>query len=275
MIVAIGAFLGAAGPAAADTLLASNTTEIGFELPLSNTEYAQQFTTGSNVTGYLFESISLRFETASDPNDPVYVYLQEDDGRGRPGRQVAHLTKNGLNFAAPVAGVNKYRVWKARCYPRPPHGGGCLQDASSVHVDPDTSYWVYVWAGASDNSAELNTTGFGYTGATGWVLSDDHLTKPGDGSSEGGPAFTVNVNHGLRLKIEGTTNPAILISISDATATEGTDETMDFVVSLNEATSGTVTVEYLTVDGTAESGSDFQAQNGTLTFQPGETSAAP
>ena len=51
MIVAIGAFLGAAGPAAADTLLASNTTEIGFELPLSNTEYAQQFTTGSNVTG--------------------------------------------------------------------------------------------------------------------------------------------------------------------------------------------------------------------------------
>ena len=202
----------------------------------------------------------------------MYVYLQEDDGRGRPGRQVAHLTKNGQNFAAPVAGVNKYRVWKARCYPQPPHGGGCLQDASSVHVDPNTSYWVYVWAGASDNSAELNTTGFGYTGATGWVLSDDHLTKPGDGSSEGGPAFTVNVNHGLRLKIEGTTNPAILISISDATATEGTDETMDFVVSLNEATSGTVTVEYLTVDGTAESGSDFQAQNGTLTFQPGETS---
>ena len=104
------------------------------------------------------------------------------------------------------------------------------------------------------------------------MLSDDHLTKPGYGSSEGGPAFTVNVNHGLRLKIEGTTRPAILISISDATATEGTDEAMDFVVTLSQATSGTVTVEYLTVDGTAESGSDFQAQNGTLTFQPGETS---
>ena len=159
MIVAIGAFLGGTGPAAADTLLANNTQIAIFELPLGETEYAQQFTTGSNVTGYLFESISLGFDAGSDPNHPVYVYLQEDNGRGRPGRQVAHLTKNGQNFAAPVAGFNKYRVWKARCYPQPPHGGGCLQDASSVHLDPDTSYWVYVWAGDSGNAAYLDATG--------------------------------------------------------------------------------------------------------------------
>ena len=118
-ISAIGAFVGAAGPAAADTLLANDTQTTVFELPLGRTEdaphgteYAQQFTTGPNVTGYLLESISLGFDVGSKPNNPVYVYLQEDNGRGRPGRQVAHLTKNGINFAAPVAGLNKYRVWE-------------------------------------------------------------------------------------------------------------------------------------------------------------------
>ena len=72
--------------------------------------------------------------------------------------------------------------------------------------------------------------------------------------------------------MEGQINPAVLISISDATATEGTDATMDFVVSLSPATSGTVTVKYSTVDVTAESPSDYQGRTGTLTFQPGETS---
>ena len=75
------------------------------------------------------------------------------------------------------------------------------------------------------------------------------------------------------MEVEGTTNPQVLISISDATATEGTDETMDFVVSLNRATSGTVTVEYLTLfTVSATPGVDYQDQAGTLTFQPGETS---
>ena len=36
----------------------------------------------------------------------------------------------------------------------------------------------------------------------------------------------------VMLKVEGTANPDVLVSISDATATEGTDATMDFVVSL-------------------------------------------
>ena len=58
------------------------------------------------------------------------------------------------------------------------------------------------------------------------------------------------------MKVEGYANPEVLISISGATATEGTDETMDFLVWLNQATSGTVTVKYSTVDVTAESPSD-------------------
>ena len=50
----------------------------------------------------------------------------------------------------------------------------------------------------------------------------------------------------MKIQVEGYANPEVLISISDATATEGVDETADFVVTLNRKSSGTVTVEYLT-----------------------------
>ena len=73
------------------------------------------------------------------------------------------------------------------------------------------------------------------------------------------------------MKVEGTTNPALRLSISDATATEGPGVTMDFVVTLDKKPTGTVTVDYLTVDGTAQAFSDYQYGDGTPTFQPGET----
>ena len=102
----------------------------------------------------------------------------------------------------------------------------------------------------------------------GWSIGDSGFIHP-DGTTAS--AYT-STGTAAQIKVEGTANPEVLISISDATATEGTDETMDFVVSLNRATSGTVTVDYGTSAVTAQAGSDYQTQNGTLTFQPGETS---
>ncbi len=64
--------------------------------------------------------------------------------------------------------------------------------------------------------------------------------------------------------------PAAL-SVADARAEEGTDATLGFAVTLDRESTGTVTVEYATSDGTAVAGSDYTATSGTLTFQPGET----
>ena len=55
------------------------------------------------------------------------------------------------------------------------------------------------------------------------------------------------------------------------TAVNETDGSVGFLVTLSPAASGTVTVDYATVDNTAVAGTDYTATSGTLTFAPGET----
>ena len=66
-------------------------------------------------------------------------------------------------------------------------------------------------------------------------------------------------------------NGPVGISVADATVQEGAGAQLDFVVSLSRAAAGTVTVDYLTRDGTAIAGQDYTATSGTLTFAAGET----
>ena len=61
------------------------------------------------------------------------------------------------------------------------------------------------------------------------------------------------------------------LSVSDATASEEDDSTIDFVVTLNPASGETVSVNYATANGTATSGSDYTAKSGSLTFNAGDT----
>ena len=61
------------------------------------------------------------------------------------------------------------------------------------------------------------------------------------------------------------------LSVRDAEATEGEDESLDFVVKLSPAASDTVTVDYATSDGTATAGTDYTEASGKLTFLPDET----
>ena len=61
------------------------------------------------------------------------------------------------------------------------------------------------------------------------------------------------------------------LSVADARAREGEDPTLDFAVTLDRASSGTVTVDYATLDGSAKAGEDYTRTSGTLSFAPGET----
>ena len=265
-IAVIVALIGGAGPAAAQVLVTNLSEPSDFGYALCDSDFAQPFTTGTNASGYQLESISINFLTGrSREHEPVYVYVYGDNGRGGPNHrdQIATPTKNGATFEGPVAGVNKYTVRKYGRRPAP-------FNASSVHLDANTQYWVFVWAGEDDTRVNVDDTGSNEeTGAPGWSIGDSGLIKPeGSAYSNYTDAFTA-----MTIQVEGHANPAVLISISDATATEGPDVTMDFVVTLNRKSSGTVTVDYLTLfTVSATPGVDYQDVNGTLTFRPGETS---
>ena len=71
--------------------------------------------------------------------------------------------------------------------------------------------------------------------------------------------------------VSTTVRGPVALSVADARAREGKDPTLDFAVSLSRASSGRVTVDYATVDGSAKAGADYEAASGTLSFAPGET----
>ena len=66
--------------------------------------------------------------------------------------------------------------------------------------------------------------------------------------------------------------PATTLSIDDVTLAEGNSGTIAFTFTVTRSgdLSGTTTVSYATADGTA-TGGDYQANGGTLTFDPGVT----
>ena len=75
----------------------------------------------------------------------------------------------------------------------------------------------------------------------------------------------------LSNTVTATVAGPVAVSVADARAREGTDETIDFAVSLSRASSGPVAVAYATTDGTATAGEDYTRTSGTLSFDPGET----
>ncbi len=270
-IATITALAGLAGPATADELvtnLGESSLGTTTELRLSVNDIVMPFTTGPHPTGYRLEAVSLEYTTGRVRKyDLVYVSVYGDHPtefyRPSDTNQVAHLTTHLLEQEGPVAGVNKYRVRTRR------FGG---TPVTSVHLEPNTQYWVEIFAGEDATTAQLAATVSGNeSGAIGWTIGSYVLTKP-EGTSDANYSL-VGIDT-LKLKVEGRTNPEVLISISDATATEGVDETMDFVVSLSRSWSRTITVDYITLSTTASAtpGVDYEDVNGTLTFRPGETS---
>ena len=98
-------------------------------------------------------------------------------------------------------------------------------------------------------------------------IVDFNLPIAGGGTVAGASGATDGV-----IGSEGGVLPAL--SIADLSVAEGNGDHAHFmfVVTLDKAATGPVTVAYSTANGTATAGSDYAATNGTLTFAAGETS---
>ena len=75
--------------------------------------------------------------------------------------------------------------------------------------------------------------------------------------------------HSTPVTIPG---PPVEVSVADARVEEGAGAVLAFVVTLERAVSGVLTVGYATSDGSALAGVDYTAASETLTFAAGESS---
>ena len=153
-----------------------------------------------------------------------------------------------------------------------------------VTLDPAASGTVTVEYATADGTA---TAGDDYTDTSGTLTFEaGDTTKTvsvpisDDTADDGGETLTLTLSNASGAEIagaeatgtiRGSEEDAAELSVADTEATEGEDTTLDFVVTLDPAASGTVTVEYATADGTATAGDDYTDTSGTLTFEAGDT----
>ena len=128
------------------------------------------------------------------------------------------------------------------------------------------------------NSIGLRTVGTATApvldGTCNWWGSNTGPTAAGNPSGSGDSA-TVNIDFDPWLGSNDLNGPCAtpMVQFSAATATVAENGgTLALEVTLSEAAGQIIKVSYATSNGTATAGSDYTAQSGTLTFNPGVTS---
>ena len=102
-------------------------------------------------------------------------------------------------------------------------------------------------------------------------LADVTVTLAAGAACDSPAAVCTADGKALSHTLSATVRGPVTVSVADARAREGEDETIDFAVSLSRAASGAVSVTWATADGSARAGSDYTRASGKLRFAPGET----
>ena len=158
----------------------------------------------------------------------------------------------------------------------------------TVTLDAAAAESVTVDYATSDGTA---TAGDDYTSTSGTLTFSAGTTSQtvsvpiaDDETDERDETFTVTLSNASGADLGTSTatgtirNRSVVVEttptvgIAGGNGTEGTDSSITFTVTLDEAASGTVTVDYATSDGTATAGDDYTSASGTLTFSAGTTS---
>ena len=157
----------------------------------------------------------------------------------------------------------------------------------TVTLDKAESRTVTVDYATADDTA---TAGSDYTATSGTLTFEGGTTSKtitvpisDDESEESDETFTLTLSNPSYAELGRSTatgtiqNRAVtvgttpLLTITGGKAKEGDETSIAFTVTLDPAATGSVSVDYATADGTAESGKDYTAASGTLTFGAGET----
>ena len=153
-----------------------------------------------------------------------------------------------------------------------------------VTLDSASAEVVTVDYATQDGSAEAPDDYTATNGKLTFAAGDTALTisvpVADDNEEDDGETFTLTLSNPTGATLADSTATGTIhntevvpsrLSVADAEASEGAGNTLDFVVTLDPAASGTVTVDYATSDGTATADADYAEASGTLTFSPGDT----
>lgn len=99
--------------------------------------------------------------------------------------------------------------------------------------------------------------------------ADESLTVQLSNISGGGGDLVVFIDDEGRLTLED--DDPITVAVADATALEGTG-TISLDLTLDRASAGAVSIDLMTLDGSATAGDDYMPLMTTVTFAPGEQS---
>lgn len=238
---------------------------------------------------------------------PIEVAIT-DDGVGEPDEQfrIKLLEVENGTLSSDLAVVTIMDNDGGATNPNPPSPTSPAQDQPMLTLSDDVR--VSEGAGSVEfgyalSFASAGATSFRYdTQANSAVAGSDFLSTSGtaiisagstfgsvsvtlvdDSSEESVEDFALNLSSPIGLQLAGTSAVATIddddsaaqanlpeLSIADTSASEA-DGNANFTVSLNPASSSSVSINYRTVDGSANAGQDYVATSGVLTFEAGAT----
>ncbi len=160
--------------------LVSNLTETSGLPGRFDKDYAQEFTTGVNWTGYTLTSVDIDMVVRAGTS-PVFTVAVHADNNGRPGSRLATLTAPGTI----ATGTNTFT-----------HAG--------LDLAPATSYFVVVDVTTSSTTTAVRTTlSGGETGAKGASINNVGFDR--DWNSTG--AWVSLVNSVIKMQVNGIVKP--------------------------------------------------------------------
>jgi glucose/arabinose dehydrogenase len=245
---------------------------------LSGTDYVATSGTLTFTPGQTSQpvNVTINGDTQQEPNETFNVNLTSPVNATIADNQGVGTINN--DDGQPAISINDVTVTEGNA--------GTTNASFTVSLSNTSSQTVTVNYATAGNTA---TSGTDFTAASGVATITPGLLSTtvvvpvnGETTYEPNETFFVNLSGAANATINdnqglGTINNDDLepkISINDATVTEGNSgtTTANFTVSLSNPSFETITVNYATANGTANSGSDYVTASGTVTFTPGQTS---
>ena len=275
----------------------SGTTTATFTVSLSNTSsqtatvnYATAGNTATSGTDFVAASgtatvtagqlsttinVTVNSDITFEPTETFFVNLSNATNATISDNQAIGTINN--DDAEPTIFINNASVTEGNTGTSNASFTVSLSNASSQTITVNFATTNNTATAGSDYVAASSTLTF----TSGQISQPLNVTVNGDTTFESNESFNVNLSSATNATIAdgqgvGTitnddTQPTI--SINDVSVDEGDSGTSNagFTVSLSNASSQTITVNFATANNTAIAGTHYVNTSGTLTFTPGTT----